>query len=139
MVKYKNILVVEDDKSSAFLLQLLLREMELVEVISFAVNGEEALDYLHRIKDNGGSYPEYIFLDINMPVMDGFEFLEKYRKAGFIGEPPTEIIVLSSSKHRKDMLRAQELGIYHYLNKPISEEEVLLILAQTGSDNRVKF
>jgi CheY-like chemotaxis protein len=132
MVKYKNILVVEDDKSSAFLLQLLLRELELVEVISFAVNGQEALNYLKRIKDNGGSYPEYIFLDLNMPIMDGFEFLEKYRQAGFADDAPTQVIVLSSSMHRKDQQRAKELGVNHYLTKPISEEEVLQILAVIG-------
>jgi CheY-like chemotaxis protein len=132
MAKYKNILVVEDDKSSAFLLQLLLRELDLVEVISFAINGEEALNYLKRIKANGGIYPEYIFLDINMPIMDGFEFLEKYRQEGFTDGGPTEVIVLSSSMHRKDQQRAIELGVAHYINKPVSEEEVLVLLGQNG-------
>jgi CheY-like chemotaxis protein len=127
MPKYRNILVIEDDKSSAFLIQLLLRELDVVESISFAYHGEEGLDYLMRLKANS-RYPEYIFLDLNMPVMDGFAFIKKCRQLGCVDETQTRIIVLTSSMYGKDMQQAQELGVSYYLNKPISEEEVMLVL-----------
>ncbi len=94
MPKYRNILVIEDDKSSAFLIQLLLRELDVVESISFAAHGEEGLDYLMRLKAKGGRYPEYIFLDLNMPVMDGFEFIKKCRQVGCVDETQTRIMSL---------------------------------------------
>ncbi len=128
MAKYRNILVIEDDKSSAFLIQLLLRELDVVESISFAAHGEEALDYLMRPKANGSRYPEYVFLDLNMPVMNGFEFIKKGRQLGCMDETQTRIIVLTSSRYGKDIQQAKELGISHYLNKPISEEEILMVL-----------
>jgi CheY-like chemotaxis protein len=128
MPKYRNILVIEDDKSSAFLIQLLLRELNLVESIAFAAHGEEGLDYLMRLKANGSRYPEYIFLDLNMPIMDGFEFIKKCRQSGCVDETKTRIIILTSSTHGKDVQHAKELGVAHYLNKPISEEELLRVL-----------
>ena len=127
MPKYRNILVIEDDKSSAFLIKLLLRELDMVESISFAAHGEEGLDYLLRLKANGSKYPEYIFLDLNMPVMDGFEFIDKCRQLGCVDESQTRIVVLSSSMYGKDIQRAQALGITYYLNKPISEEKILMV------------
>ncbi len=128
MPKYRNILIIEDDKSSAFLIQLLLRELDVVESISFAAHGEEGLHYLMRLKANGGRYPEYIFLDLNMPVMDGFEFIKKCRQLDCVDETQTKMIVLTSSMYGKDIQRAQALGVTHYLNKPISEEEILRVL-----------
>jgi CheY-like chemotaxis protein len=128
MPKYRNFLVIEDDKSSAFLIKLLLRELDVVESISFAAHGEEGLDYLVRLKANGGRCPEYIFLDLNMPVMGGFEFIKKCRQLGCVDETQTTIIVLTSSMYGKDIQQARELSITHYLNKPISEEEILRVL-----------
>ena len=123
--KYANVLVVEDDKTSAFLIRLLLTESGLVESISVANNGEEALDYINRLEGTGGMYPEIIFLDINMPVMDGFEFLEACAQRGCLKDKPVKIVILSSSDHQKDISRAKQFGIQDYLFKPISAEAVL--------------
>jgi len=123
--KYANVLVVEDDKTSAFLLRLLLTESGLVDSISVAGNGEEALDYINRLTGTGGPYPELIFLDINMPVMDGFEFLEACAQSGCLKNKAVKIVILSSSAHQKDISRAREFGILDYLFKPVSAEAVL--------------
>jgi CheY-like chemotaxis protein len=123
--KYANVLVVEDDKTSAFLLQLLLWESDLVESIAVAANGEEALDYLNRLEVSGSTYPELIFLDINMPVMDGFEFLEACVQRNCLKDKEVKIVILSSSAHEKDISRARAFGIQDYLFKPISAEAVL--------------
>ncbi len=125
MKKYANILVVEDDQTSAFLLKLLLLESDLVESISVTSNGKEALDYLSRLKMSGGKYPELIFLDINMPVMDGFEFLETCKQTGCLDNDQARIIILTSSAHQQDMRKAQALGITNYMIKPVSEEAIL--------------
>jgi CheY-like chemotaxis protein len=125
MKKYANILVVEDDQTSAFLLKLLLQESDLAESISITNNGQEALDYLNRLKMSGSRYPELIFLDINMPVMDGFEFLETCKQTGCLENEKARVIILTSSAHQQDIRKAQALGITKYMIKPISEEAIL--------------
>lgn len=125
MKKYANVLVIEDDQTSAFLLKLLLQESDLVESISTTNNGWEALDYIKRLKANGGKYPELIFLDINMPVMDGFEFLEACRQVGSLESENTKVIILTSSTHHQDIGKAKAYGIMNYLIKPITEEAIL--------------
>ena len=77
MDKYKKILLVDDDETSNFLNELLIKGMDIVEEVSIASNGQEALNYL---ENESGSFPQLIFLDLNMPVMDGFEFLEAFEK-----------------------------------------------------------
>ncbi len=125
MKKYANILVVEDDQTSAFLLKLLLLESDLVGSIAITSNGQEALDYLNRLKVSGGKYPEIIFLDINMPVMDGFDFLEACKHIGFRENEKVKVIILTSSVHEQDIGKAKAFGVTNYLVKPISEEAIL--------------
>jgi CheY-like chemotaxis protein len=125
MKKYANVLVVEDDKTSAFLLKLMLLESDLVGSIAITSNGQEALDYLSRLKVSGGKYPEIIFLDINMPVMDGFDFLEASKHIGFRENEKVKVIILTSSVHEQDIRKAKAFGVTNYLVKPISEEAIL--------------
>ncbi len=125
MKKYPNVLIVEDDTTSAFLIKLLLIESDLVESISVAVNGEEALEYISRLKETGSRYPNLIFLDINMPVMNGFEFLEACKRTNCLDDREVKVIIITSSAHQTDINKAKELGIKDYLLKPVSAEAVL--------------
>lgn len=125
MRKYANVLVIEDDNTCVFLIKLLLRESDLVESISVAANGEEALTYMHLLKSNGSPYPEVIFLDINMPIMDGFAFLEACKEDGCLEGKGSKVIILTSSASQSDMSKASQLGITDYLIKPVSEAAIL--------------
>ncbi len=125
MRKYTNVLVVEDDHTSVFLIKLLLKESDLVESIAVAANGEEALEYMTRLKANGSPYPEVIFLDINMPTMDGFAFLEACKHAGCLEARESKVIILTSSSHQSDISKARALGVADYLLKPVSEAAIL--------------
>lgn len=125
MRKYRNVLVIEDDYTCVFLIKLLLRESDLVESIAVAANGEEALTYMHLLKSNGSPYPEVIFLDINMPIMDGFAFLEACKEDGCLEGKGSKVIILTSSASQSDMSKASQLGITDYLLKPVSEAAIL--------------
>ncbi len=125
MRKYTNVLVIEDDYTCVFLIKLLLRESDLVESIAVAANGEEALTYMHLLKTNGSPYPEVIFLDINMPIMDGFTFLEACKENGCLEGKASKVIILTSSASQSDMSKASQLGITDYLLKPVSEAAIL--------------
>lgn len=123
--KYGSVLVIEDDHTCVFLIELLLRELDLVQSVAVAASGEEALEYMNRLKATGSPYPELIFLDINMPLMDGFAFLEACRQAGCLEDTVSKVFILTSSARQSDMSRARALGVADYLLKPISAEALL--------------
>ena len=80
MGKLKEILLIDDSKGTNSLNKRLLREMDVAEHISTELNGRLALDYLLS-KNEKGNYPspDIIFLDINMPIMDGYQFLKEFK------------------------------------------------------------
>jgi CheY-like chemotaxis protein len=125
MTKFSEVLLVEDDFAALFLMQLQLKDLGLAVRISTARNGQQALDYLTGLKDSGQKYPEVIFLDINMPIMDGFEFLEECKKIDCLNGQDTKVIVVTSSRHQDDVLKAKEYEITALLNKPVSAESIL--------------
>lgn len=125
MHKFSEVLLVDDDSASLFLMGLYLKDLELVSRISTAMNGQQALDHLTRLKNSGRTYPEVIFLDINMPIMDGFEFLEECKKIHCLDGHDTKVIIVSSSGHQSDVLKAKDYDITAFINKPVSEESLL--------------
>src|SRR4051794_24668996 len=94
------ILLVDDDDISNALSKRVISRTGLAENISVATNGQDALDYIlspHK------SFPELIFLDISMPVMDGFQFLKKFSKSKTEAKEITRIIILSSLFNRDEI------------------------------------
>lgn len=122
MSKYKKILLVDDDETSNFLNELLIKGMDLVEEVSVASNGQEALEHL---KNRDNTVPQIIFLDLNMPVMDGFEFLEAFEDTREIEVP---VFILTSSNNFKDYERAKKFNVAGYLIKPLTEEKIKDVL-----------
>lgn len=76
----KNILLVDDDNIFNFLNTKLLRQSGIADEIHTALNGKEALDLLNNYYTGAFALPDVILLDLNMPVMDGFAFLEAFKK-----------------------------------------------------------
>jgi CheY-like chemotaxis protein len=130
MALFNEILIVEDSPSASFLLKLCLREMHLSESITTAANGQEAFDYLLSLKADNRKCPEIIFLDINMPVMDGFEFMEECRKTGGLIDD-TKVVIVSGSNLADDIDRAQEMGVLSYLTKPVTPGSITFALETT--------
>ena len=132
MRKLKSILLVDDDEVACFLHKLLIRDMEITEHIETALNGQQALTLLNERACSNSSdkpYPELIFLDVNMPMVDGFEFLQRFEAA----QPSTAspiIVMLSSSQDARDLERAKLYRILTFLNKPLTEEKVRRVLEE---------
>lgn len=126
----KRILIVDDDEICNFLMTKLLERTGELNEIQSALNGEEALELLNSCWRNSHALPDLIFLDLNMPLMDGFGFLEVYNKLNFEGRRAL-IVVVSSSGDEKDIERAKQLGIDHYLTKPITLTQVKEVLSLT--------
>lgn len=124
----KNILLVDDDNIFNFLNTKLLESSGIASEIHTAGNGQEALDLLNNYFSGTTSLPDVILLDLNMPVMDGFGFLEAFKKLNLPRKEKVSIIIVTSSEDPKDMARAKRMGITNYLTKPVSREALLRAL-----------
>lgn len=123
-MKKKNILLVDDDSIANFLIEKIVQSTGLARNIFKALNGKEALEYFYQDNDT----PEVVLLDLNMPVMNGFEFLKAFQVLELKGKQDVLIIMVTSSGNPSDIEKARSLGIRYYLTKPISAEMIRSII-----------
>lgn len=132
----KNILLVDDDRVNNFLSEKVLEQLGLVHGIRTALNGEEALDLFNGYYMEGSNLlPDIILLDLNMPIMDGFGFLTEFEKLDFPDKEKVNVIIVTSSYDPRDIERARELGVRHYLAKPLEPEGLLAVLNELDENN----
>ncbi|MDQ3290946.1 MAG: response regulator [Bacteroidota bacterium] len=127
MEQLNKVLVVDDDTVARFLIERILTKENFSKQILTASNGKEALEILNNL-GSSEAYPELIFLDIKMPVMDGFEFLEALQHSD-LGSLPTKIVLLTSSHNPQDLERAKSYPIAAYLVKPLMRKSLSSILS----------
>lgn len=123
MHKFKHVLLVDDDYVSNFIADHLLSKLDVCDNVSFCRNGDEALKFLKETED----FPELIFLDINMPVMDGFEFIETFKDLN-LDKNRTRIIIYTASFTTRDVEMLQAIGFSDFIVKPLTEEKLLNLL-----------
>lgn len=116
----KNVLLIDDDSTFQFIGKALLKYVGIPpENIQSALSGKHAMDLLTSM---GKSLPDLILLDLNMPIMDGFGFLDAFNKMEHPEKSRSKIIVLTSSHNAADMERVRQFGITKYMTKPLQEE-----------------
>ena len=120
----KDVLVVDDDSIANFLIERIVQSTGLARNISKALNGREALEVIKSRHEDTGSFPDVILLDLNMPLMNGFEFIKAYRELEIDGTDEVLIILVTSSNDPSDIQRAKDLGIKYYLTKPLSADAI---------------
>jgi CheY-like chemotaxis protein len=123
MSKLSSILLVDDDKITNFLNQLLLNDLGIAQQVLTAENGQDALHIIQEQCKND-SCPALILLDVNMPVMNGFEFLEAYEALDFANKQSIIVIMLTTSLHPRDVKRLTGMPIQGFLNKPLTKAMV---------------
>ncbi|MBU3821274.1 response regulator [Flavobacteriaceae bacterium XHP0103] len=116
-MKTLNILLIEDDMIEVMKLNRAILSLKLNHNIIEANNGEEALKILEK-KDE---LPDIILLDLNMPKINGIEFLNILKKDAVLKYIPT--IILTTSNNQKDLLECYKIGIAGYILKPLKYEE----------------
>jgi CheY-like chemotaxis protein len=124
----KNVLLVDDDNVFNFLSTKTLRQMGVVNEIHTALNGREAINLLNNYYMGTYSAPDVILLDLNMPILDGFGFLEAFERLNMPNKEKITVIIVTSSGDPKDVEKAKQLGVKHYLTKPLSEEKLRAVL-----------
>jgi CheY-like chemotaxis protein len=128
MTKINSILLVDDDQINNFINKRIIGKLNVAKRINIALNGEEALNYIQNYCDETGNCPELIFLDINMPVMNGFEFLNEFKNLHLKNKNNVKIIVLTTSTNPGDMQKLKDYSIKGFLNKPLTEKKILEVI-----------
>ena len=129
MRKLRGILLVDDNETSNFLNERLLKRMALTDNIIILNNGKQALEYMEELSRQPATLkPELVLLDINMPVLDGFEFLELFNQFDEQFREDILISILSTSNHPQDTGKATRFNA-HYLTKPLTTEKIENLLA----------
>lgn len=123
MIDNLQFLLTDDDEDDRFLFQEALQSVDPTIHCHTARNGEEALLYL---KEHDRQLPDVIFMDINMPQMNGWKFLTSVKKNSSLSSIP--IIMYSTSSHAIDIERAKELGAFGFCTKPDTMTDLKRIL-----------
>lgn len=129
MNKLNCILLVDDDETTNFVNQILLEDLKVTGQVLTASNGWEALQLIKQ-QWSEGNCPQLILLDLNMPEMDGFEFLDAYQDLEFDQKESLVIVILTTTENPKDIERLQKTPIKGVMNKPLTEEKVQDLLRQ---------
>ena len=122
------ILCIDDDPITLMLCKMVIKKASFSYEIATSKNGEEALQYFNTLKqpDSNGEVrkqPKLIFLDLNMPVMGGWEFLDSFSTADYADYHTTKVIILSSTIDPEDLEKSKKYPmVINFLSKPISKE-----------------
>ena len=119
----KNILLVEDDQIDVMMVQRALKELNVTNRLDVVQNGEEALEFLI---DKGNGVPCIILLDLNMPKMNGIEFMKTARREGLLNKTP--VIVLTKSQEEQDKVESFKLGVSGYMVKPMEYQQFVEVI-----------
>ncbi|WP_179353604.1 response regulator [Winogradskyella vidalii] len=131
MKNHYNICVVDDDDIYQFTISKTLQSLKLTKKIMFFSDGEEAISFLIENLYCEDQLPDIIFLDINMPIMDGFQFMEEYVQLKPKLDKKIIIYMVSSSIDPVDIAKAKSISdISDYIIKPIQKGELKAIMEQ---------
>ena len=125
MKKVNNMYVIDDDKIYHFLLKNLFKQNGIDVTPVFFSNGHDAIESIKQNKD-GDTLPDLILLDVNMPIMDGWQFLEEYSKISDSLVKFSTIYMISSSNDEQDINKAKKYStlVKEYFLKPICREDL---------------
>lgn len=119
--------IIDDDKLYVSLITMLIKQNHLAGEIIVFPNGQEALDYFTSNIDNDNEIlPQIILLDLNMPIMNGWEFLESIKPyVDRLNARQVRLNVVSSTINPEEVTRAESHGIVNnFMNKPISKDAI---------------
>ncbi len=118
------LLLIDDDEIASFLIGKLVKKSQGINEFVVLENGKEAVDYLSSLRDDD-DFPEIIFVDLDMPVLNGYEFLEIYQKEFWPDHPATQVIMVTSSSRKLDCNKAMQYDcLVDFIFKPVTKEYI---------------
>ena len=142
--KLNCILVIDDDEPTNFFTRIILEEADCCNHIKTVQSGQEALDYLAQSEKPGADpnlypSPDLIFLDINMPAMNGWEFLDEYRNLSIAPQHKIIMVMLTTSLFPEDKAKAgRSPEISGFENKPLTLDKLERILKTYFLDRQLR-
>lgn len=121
MKQLDSILLIDDDMITNYLHQSLIEELHVAHNVVVCQDGKMALEYLQQCLQQG-SFPDLIFVDLNMPVLDGFGFLKSYKANNFHKRFSSLVTVLTTSLNSSDVEKVKQENIAGFINKPLLPE-----------------
>jgi CheY-like chemotaxis protein len=119
----KPVLLVEDDQVDAMTVKRALKELKVTNPLTHVENGEAALKHL---RDPANEKPCIILLDLNMPIMNGIEFLQVLKHDDQLKATP--VVVLTTSEEQQDKLNSFNLGVAGYMAKPVDYKQFVEVM-----------
>ena len=124
---FRFLMFIDDNEGTNCYNQFIIGELKVAEKSVFFEKAEEALQYLEAIKKNKSEiYPDVIFLDINMPKINGWAFIEKYKEMSLQKVSPIIMLSTSLSPRDKEKVKNNPL-VYGFWQKPLEEEMVIAL------------
>ncbi len=131
MAKFKNSCIIDDDPISVFGIKRSMKETNFSDNVVVYTNGQDALDGLTKMIDEGKKLPSIIFLDLNMPIMDGWEFLDDFIKIPNTNTDKVIIFIVSSSMDPRDIIKAKNYNmVNNYILKPILRKDLVRLMSE---------
>jgi CheY-like chemotaxis protein len=116
------IMLVDDNDTDNFISRRIIEITRFAKKVEIKNSGKSALEYLDQHKDNPDNLPDLIFLDINMPIVDGFVFLYEFEKFKESVKHKCKIIILSSSDNKRDIDKIVNNDyVIKFITKPLTE------------------
>ena len=129
-MKPVNVLIVDDDKLFVFLTKKTINGTKISTNVTEFTDGQEAIEYLKQNAVNRDALPDIIFLDLSMPIMDGWEFIEEYKQVKPQMNKDIKLFIFSSSISPHDIERAKNIGeVSDFIIKPLVSEKFVEMLA----------
>jgi CheY-like chemotaxis protein len=127
--KYNTVMLIDDNEIDNLINQKMIEAASITENIYTHTGAKSAIEFLRnmeRLEVADKVLPDIIFLDIDMPLMDGFQFLEEFEKLTNVAKKKCKIVMLTSSINPQDFNRSKKYdNVKLYLNKPLSHENIV--------------
>jgi CheY-like chemotaxis protein len=125
----RTLLIIDDDEVFVYLTKKTIEQTNLINLINVFGNGLDAINFIKENIDNPDSLPEIILLDLSMPIMDGWDFLEDYLLLMPKLSRKINIYIVSSSISPFDIVKAKSISaVSDYIIKPITREKLIEII-----------
>ena len=122
MRRLKHVLIVDDDEVNNFICENIIKKAQFSETVSSFSNPRECLSYLNDLEEGSKDIPELIFLDLNMPILNGWEYLSEFSKLEKPFCKDISFIILSSTIYQEDIKKSLEIErVLDFISKPLTK------------------